>query len=344
MSSLPSLFSSSSQLEQGFADGLAAMLEQHQGLGVYILVLANAAYDKNLWAHLSAPLARRHHELAASLTGKLRRNAPLDEPDDDVMVFLKLLAIGFEHLQTVRFRHSGAWELSFNPIRALRPPRISGQTFTNLLRPFESTGFHFNKAFLGKEILWQGTLNHKPARLLYNKFPFASLHGLLVPEPDRQLPQFLTPELHGWAWEICAETATLGFNLAYNSTGAGASVNHLHFQSFAQSELPPVQNPLFAHNGGTQAYPLPCLRFTNMQEAWLKLDELHQQNQPYNLLYSKHQLHLIPRVAQGDNKLSERSNGYGWSEMAGVINLFSREEFDALKATNIETELQSFAP
>lgn len=320
------------------------MLEQHQGLGVYILVLANAAYDKALWTKLATALAARHQTLSADITHKLRRNEALDEPDDDIMVFLKLIAIGFEHLQTVQSRNVGTWELSFNPIRALRPPRISGQAFARLLRPFESTGFHFNKAFLGKEILWQGTLNNKPARLLYNKFPFASLHGLLVPEPDRQLPQFLTPELHGWAWEICAETAISSFNLAYNSTGAGASVNHLHFQSFAQPALLPAQNPLFAHNGGTKAYPLPCLRFTNMQEAWLKLDELHQQNQPYNLLYSQHQLHLIPRVAQGDNKLSARSNGFGWSEMAGVINLFSREEFDSLQATEIETELQSFAP
>jgi hypothetical protein len=343
MNSLPPLFASSGQMEQQFSDGLAAMLEQHQGLGVYILVLANAAYDKALWTQLSAPLAARHSALSAAMTRMLRHNQNLHEPDDDVMVFLKLQVIGFEHLQTGQSRNAGPWQLSFNPIRALRPPRISGQKFDRLSRPFDPTGFHFNKAFLAKENLWQGTLVDKPVRLLYNKFPFARLHGLLLPEPERQLAQMLTPELHDWAWDVCARTPISGLNLAYNSTGAGASVNHLHFQSFVQPAQLPVQNPLFAHNGGNLAYPLPCLRFDNPQQAWAKLDQLHQHNQPYNLLYSKHALHLVPRVPQGDKRLSARSNGYGWSEMAGAINLFGREEFESMDTTEIETELASFA-
>lgn len=344
MSSLPPLFSSSSQLEQEFADGLAAMLAQHQGLGAYILVLANAAYDKALWTKLAAALTERHQTLSKNITHKLRHNKALDEPDDDVMVFLKLKAIGFAHLQTVQSRNAGVWQLSFNPIRALRPPRISGLEFDRLLRAFDPAAFHFNKPFLAKEIFWQGELNDKPARLLYNKFPFARLHGLLVPEPDRQLPQFLTPELHGWAWEICAQSEIPGFCLAYNSTGAGASVNHLHFQSFVQPTPLPAQNPAFSHNGGALTYPLPCLRFGNMQEAWAKLDELHQQNQPYNLIYSKQTLHLILRTPQSSEKLAARCNGYGWSEMAGVINLFSQDEFACLDTQEIAAELTNFAP
>jgi hypothetical protein len=38
----------------------------------------------------------------------------------------------------------------------------------------------------------------KAARILYNKIPFARLHGLLVSDPVRQIPHYLTPELHGW--------------------------------------------------------------------------------------------------------------------------------------------------
>lgn len=344
MGSLPSLFSSPSQLEQGFADGLATMLEQHQGLGVYILVLANAAYDKALWTKLAAALAERHQTLSVDITHKLRCNEALDEPDDDVMVFLKLLAIGFEHLQTVQSRSAGVWQLSFNPIRALRPPRISGQQFTSLLRPFDPAGFHFNKPFLAKEILWQGALNGKPARILYNKFPFARLHGLLVPEPDRQLPQFLSPELHGWAWEICAQSEIPGFCLAYNSNGAGASVNHMHFQSFVQSAPLPVQSPVFSHNGGSLAYPLPCQRFDNMHEAWIRLDELHQQNQPCNLIYGRNCLHLITRIPQGNAGLPAHTSGYGWSEMAGIINLFNLQSYKEASASGVGVELTGFTP
>jgi len=337
-------FVSASSLEHRFADGLAAMLENHRGLGVYILVLANAAYDSKLWAQLAPALAKRHAELAAGITESLRRGQKLDEPDDDVLVFLKLHAIGLEHVNTLESRRAGPWEVMFNPVRALRPPRISGMKFEGLLRAFDPTGFHFNKPFLAKEILWQGDLAGKPARLLYNKFPFARLHGLLVPEPLSEAPQFLTPELHGWAWDLCAESGVPGICLGYNSYGAGASVNHLHFQSFVPDNPLPLQDARFAHNGGSESYPLPCKRFTDPVESWLELDRLHQRNTPYNLIYSQGCLHLVARVPQDSSKLDAQSRGYGWSEMAGAVTLFSRGVFESLSAAEFEKELSSFAP
>ncbi|MBW8371101.1 MAG: hypothetical protein K0M66_09025 [Thiobacillus sp.] len=344
MSPQPSPFDSLTALEQNFADGLATMLESHRGLGVYILVLANAAYDKTLWAQLSPALARRHAELAAKLTATLQCGDKLAEPDDDVMVFLKLNLIGFDHLGLMESRRAGPWEVMFNPLRALRPPRISGQKFEGLLHPFDPAGFHFNKPFLAKELQWEGNLAGKPARLLYNKFPFARLHGLLVPEPLRELPQYLTPELHGWAWHLCAHAGMRSLCLGYNSHGAGASVNHMHFQSFVLAEPLPVQDPRFAHNGGNIPYPLPCKRFTEPADAWFELDRLHEQGIPYNLLYGRNCMQLIARVPQDSGRLSAQSRGYGWSEMAGAITLFGRENFEGLGATEFERDLASFAP
>ncbi|MGE5318572.1 MAG: hypothetical protein ACM3KD_00190 [Hyphomicrobiaceae bacterium] len=344
MSTPSSPFTSLPALQRAFADGLAAMLEAHRGLGVYILALANAAYDPKLWGQLSPVLATRHAELAAALTATLRDGQALAEPDDDVLVFLKLLTIGFGHMKTMESRRAGPWELSFNPIRALRPPRNSGMKFESLLRPFDAAGFHFNKPFLAKEILWQGELAGKAVRLLYNKFPFARLHGLLVPESLQQMPQYLAPEMHGWAWELCAQSGVPGLCLGYNSLGAGASVNHLHFQSFVQAQPLPLQNPRFIHNGGRASYPLPCQRFTDAESAWIRLDQLHQRNLPYNLIYAKDCLHLVARVPQDSGRLSAQSRGYGWSEMAGAVTLFSRDAFESLGATDVEAELARFAP
>ena len=337
-------FTSHTALQQRFADGLAAMLENHRDLGVYILVLANAVYDARLWTQLAPALATRHAELAERVTAALRAGQKLDEPDDDVLVFLKLLAIGLEHLAPLENRRAGPWEVMFNPLRALRPPRTSSMQFEGLLQAFDPSGFHFNKAFLAKEVLWEGPLAGKPARLLYNKFPFARLHGLLGPEPLRELPQILTPELHGWAWHLCAHAGMRGLCLGYNSFGAGASVNHLHFQSFAQPDPLPVQDPRFAHNGGSEPYPLPCKRFTEPADAWFELDRLHEQNIPYNLIYSKNCLHLIARVPQDSGQLTTQSRGYGWSEMAGAVTLFSREAYESLQASAFEQELAGFAP
>ncbi|MDP2028740.1 MAG: hypothetical protein Q8K12_03790 [Thiobacillus sp.] len=343
MTFTPQPFASAPALETAFANRLTAMLETHRGLGVYILVLANVAYDSNLWAQLAPALAARHTELANALTAALRQGRKLTEPDDDVLVFLKLHAIGFDHLQTMQSRCAGPWEMLFNPIRALRPPRTSGLQFDSLLCPFDPTGFHFNRPFLAKEIFWEGELAGKPARILYNKFPFARLHGLLVPEPLRQLPQTLSPELHDWAWGLCAEAGVPGLCLGYNSYGAGASVNHMHFQSFVQTRSLPVQDARFVHNGGADAYPLPCQRFTDPAAAWFELDRLHQRNTPYNLIYSRDCLHLIPRVPQDSSKLNAQCSGYGWSEMAGVVTLFSRETFEELGAQAFEAELAGFA-
>ena len=339
----PAPFDSAAALEARFADGLTAMLAGHGGLGVYILALANAAYDPALWSRLSPVLATRHAELVGGIAATLKRGGKLNEPDDDVMVFLKLAMIGFEHVGLAESRRAGSWQFTFNPVRALRPPRSSAQRFDRLLRPFDAAGFHFNKPFLAKELLWQGELAGKAARLLYNKFPFARLHGLLVPEPERQLPQWLSPEMHGWAWEVCSDSGIGALCLAYNSSGAGASVNHLHFQSFVQETPLALQDPCFVHNGGDTPYPLPCQRFADPAEAWLEIDRLHQQNLPYNLVYAKDCLHLVARLPQDHEALDAQCRGYGWSEMAGALTLFSRDAYAAIDAATFEGELARFA-
>lgn len=341
---MPAPFSDPETFGRLFADGLDNLLAAHRGLGAYILVLANAAHDRALWPRFVPALARRHAELADTLRATLRRGEAIDEPDDDLMVFLKLDTIGFDHLGHVESRRDAPWHALFNPLRALRPPRASGQCFNGLLRPFAATGFHFNKPFLARETLWHGELGGKPARLLYNKFPFAHQHGLLVPEPERCLPQMLTPELHGWAWDVCRESGVPGCCLGYNSTGAGASVNHLHFQSFVREEALPVEDARFAHNGGELAYPLPCLRLTDAESAWRQIDGLHRRDLPYNLLYTRDALYCIARVPHDDPRLEGAIRGYGWSEMAGVVTLFSRQAYETWNADAFGAALAHFAP
>lgn len=337
-------FASLAALEQSFTDGLAALLERHRGLGVYVLVLANAAYDPRAWTQLAPALDARHAELASVITDTLRKGGRLSEPDDDLLVFLKLLAIGFPNLAPMESRCAGPWKVMFNPIRALRPPRNSGVKFENLLCPFDPAGFHFNRPFLGKEIFWEGELAGRPVRMLYNKFPFAGLHGLLVPDPLHESPQFLSAKLHQWAWNVCAESGIPGVCLGYNSSGAGASVNHMHFQSFVQPVPLPVQDPRFAHNGGSLPYPVRCLRFSGAADAWAELDRLHRHNTPYNLIYSKECMHLVARVAQDSGQLNTPCRSYGWSEMAGAVTLFSREAYEGFTAAEFEAELARFEP
>lgn len=340
-----SVFSSQAELERRFTAGLANMLGQHDGLGVYILVLANAAQDPMLWESLREALDRRHRQLGARITEALRQGRRLAEPEDDLAVFLKLLAIGFEHLGPVEQKRiadapgAPVWEAQFNPIRALRPARMSDTRVDGLMRPFDARGFHFNKPFLSREVLWEGDLEGKPARLLYNKFPFAPLHGLLVPEPANERPQFLTPESHGWAWDVArkAGASIPGFGLTYNSYGAYASVNHLHFQTFAR------RYPLPAQTGQDAEYPLTRLCFADREDAWFQLDELHQRGRVYNLIYSKDGVLVILRARQGEVSPEPWSAGFAWSEVAGAFPVASREDYDGLDAVALRAALARHA-
>jgi hypothetical protein len=342
---IPAAFASAAALERAFSDGLAGMLERHAGLGAYILCLANAAYDAGLWQRLRGRLAARHDRHAEAITSALRQGRRLQEPEDDLLAFLKLMAMGFDAVATTAWRDAGPWRVQFNPIRALRPPRASAGPVAGLRTPFNPAGFHFNKPFLEKEVLWEGELAGKQARLLYNKFPFAPLHGLLVPEPVRELPQWLTPELHGWAWEVSAALGQglPGFGLAYNSLGAHASVNHLHFQSFMAAPGLPVLSPRHAHNGGEAAYPLACQVAHSPQAAWLLLDELHQRAAPYHLIYTPGRVHILPRLPQDRSSLPPWSAGLAWSEAAGMITVYSREDFEALTERDITATLSALS-
>jgi diadenosine tetraphosphate (Ap4A) HIT family hydrolase len=350
-------FNTANTFAQAFSDGLKNMLAQHEGLGVYILVLANAAYEPALWEALRPALQQRHLRHAESIRSALLAGQRLSEPEDDLLVFLKLHTMGFDAVTTTRWREAAPWKIQFNPIRALRPPRLSGtrpqEKPTSLLRPFDAQSFHFNKPFLAKEILWEGQIADKTARLLYNKFPFAPLHGLLVPEPQRTLPQYLTPELHGWAWQVVEALGTKmpGFALAFNSLGAQASVNHLHFQSFVQhtneklqdTALLPVLSPRFLHNGGSEPYPVTCTVATSATDAWLHIDALHDSATPYNLIYSPGRVHILPRQAQGVGATPAWSAGFGWCELAGIMTVFSHEDYVALTSADIAAALSGLS-
>jgi hypothetical protein len=340
--SLPDDFSSPEALRQSFTHGLDRMLAGHDGLGAYILVLANAAADSTLWPLLERRLEERHYHLAALLTSALRQGRRVSEPEDDVTVFLKLMAVGFERLGLTESRGAGPWEIQFNPLRAYRPPRTSRARVEELSLPFDPEGFHFNRPFLRREAFWTGMLGGRRTSLLYNKFPFVELHGLLVPEPEQERPQYLTPEVHGWAWELVATAGARmpGFGLAYNSCGAHASVNHLHFQSFLRDRPLPVTAGHWLHNGGDVPYPATCQVHDDPLSAWVAVDTLHSRGRPYNLIYLPERLYLLPRQRQGDYRHSPWAAGHAWYEMAGGVTTSSRDDFTSLETAAIEAELR----
>ncbi|MES9944596.1 MAG: hypothetical protein ABW080_06550 [Candidatus Thiodiazotropha sp.] len=333
-------FDSSGALRQAFTAGLQRLLS-NPGLGSYILVHANACFDTEIYRILKQDLAHRFDQLAAYCREALSEGRELAGAEDDQLVFLKLMAIGFEGIQATEFRQSGGWELQFNHVRAFRPSRMSRQPVQGISRPFDPDGFNFNKPYLRKEVFWAGALLGIEVELLYNKFPFAPLHGLLVPDRRARLPQRLTARYHDYVWSLAERLGAglPGLGIAYNSYGAYASVNHLHFQLYVRSSPLPIEQGCWRHNGGKIDYPLWCEVFTSAATAWAHIEALHERETSYNLIYQPGRLYCLARKRQGSYQHAPWTSGFAWYELAGGITTFSRSDFETLDGVAIEQEM-----
>lgn len=323
------------QFKKHFAQQLKNMLSPDE-LGAFILVLANAQQDASLKAILFDALQQNFVELKQKYDA-----GSLQATDDDLAVFKQLLQMDLDVLPIWSSRQVGAWQVFYNSIRALRPARVSSERLNSIKSDFDNNKFHFNKPFLKPEILWQGEHESTLLRVLYNKFPFSPYHLIVVASPESVQAQYLTQELHHtiFALVMNSQQALPGLAMGYNSYGAGASVNHLHFQGFIRDESFPVESAGWSHNGGDKSYPVPCMVFDSAEQSWSKLAEFHESNQPYNILYRQGKCYLLSRAFQGSVKLPDWLNGCGWLDLCGVMTLSDKKEFESLQADEINAGL-----
>ena len=317
------IFTEINKFEQEFSKNLEKMLNNDE-LGVFILVLANALADEQLWRQLKPALIQKFGYLKAK---------EIKGAEDDVAVFKKLLKLDLNELEVTKYKNLGKFELQYNPLRALRPQRMSKAITTGISLDFNKNDFHFNKEFLQKELFWQGNFFSKHVSLFYNKFPFAKLHGLVVVEANKQHPQLLTAELHQFAW-MMANAVGLnikGFTLAYNSYGAYASVNHFHLQCFVRDTPLPIEND--------EKYPLINHWFNSVNDAWEFIESLHKDEQPYHLIYRDQAILCVVRQRQDDYTHADWTSGYAWYEACGGLSTYNLKDFDQLNEDQLNSEL-----
>ena len=309
-------------------------------LGAFILVLANSMQDEKL-----------KYELAQELQvvfEKLKRGYEehsLHATHDDLLVFKKILKKDVSSLPVWQTEQHGSWILLNNPMRELRPPRASMETVDSVHRMYDDSRFNFNKPFLRPEILWEGEWRGTSMRVLYNKFPFAPYHTIIVPEPEKNMPQLLTEQSHQLAWDLVEEQQAVlaGFALGYNSMGACASVNHLHFQGFVQQQPLPIESEQWQHNGGDEAYPMLCEVYTKSQEIQRRINTFNHDEQAYNILYRPGVCYLIPRKMQGSKSVQQRVQGAGWIEECGVFSISDWQSMQTLTADMLRDDLISLS-
>lgn len=338
---LPAPFQNTREYRAAFTMGLGRLLRVEQ-LGTFVLALANATFDPEVHHVLLRQLEVRFGELGDRVKAYLQQGRPLDHATDDVLVFLKLMAVGMDDLQMTAFRSAGPWQVQYNQLRSFRPPRMTNERINSLRAEFDPEGFHFNKPFLQQEILWQGELLGRNCSLLYNKFPFAELHGLLVISPELEQPQYLDQQVHEYIWQLLSELGHRmpGAGLAYNARGAYSSVNHQHFQFYVRDASSyPIEQPGWKHTGGGEAYPLQCSRFQSVNESWALIKQMQEENTAFNLLYRPGQIYVIPRAMQGRYQHAEWTSGFAWAETAGAVTTFCAQNFEKLDQKAIEGEM-----
>jgi diadenosine tetraphosphate (Ap4A) HIT family hydrolase len=339
------LFNSPQEFRSAFEHHLAGMLRDYDELGTFVLVLANASFDARVWKQLEGPLRHKYQRLRAEFLEREACGLVLDDAGDDLEVFRQLVAVGIARLKLTEFRFPGRWELQFNHLRSFRPARITAENIEVISARYNPDGFNFNRPYLRKEILWRGWLAGRNCALFYNKFPFVDLHGLLVPEPRKERPQLLFEEDNEYIWklnEILAKTLP-GIGFGYNSYGACASVNHLHFHMFQRDQVLPVADSRWVHNGGKILYPAACFRFDSAASSWRFIRELHHRNVGYNLVYLPGVLYCLPRLKQGSDLTPAWSSGFAWYEMAGGFTTFCENDFAAVDSTAIESALKAIS-
>jgi hypothetical protein len=333
------IFSSSSYFKQQFVQQLQKMTVIDE-FGIFILVLANALSRPEIYQSLSTDLSNRFVHLKQKLSG-LSTGEREQIPADDLSVFTALSRINFNELSLSISKNTGIWQLQYNPLRGYRPARNSHKKIDKLYQSFDPDSFHFNKPFLSREILWQGKLSNIPVRLLYNKFPFADYHGLLVIEPEQLKSQFLQRQDIDNVQQVLSEISNLeGIGLGYNSMAAYASVNHQHWQMFLSEQAYPVEHTYWAHNSGPASYPLSVECFNCITDAWPQIDRYQQSNSSFNLFVRPDRTYLVKRKKQGQYQHSQWTSGFAWSEIMGNIMATNQLDYEQLTALNIEQELK----
>jgi ATP adenylyltransferase/5',5'''-P-1,P-4-tetraphosphate phosphorylase II len=332
-------FTSEKLFREEFNRGLLRLAGQGE-LGPFILACANASFE-HLFDDFREVLHQQYQALYQRYRQAFLAGINLDVVDEDLLVFLKLHAIGFDHIEPSIMRREGLWKMQFNHLRSFRPRRITQFVHQGMWQAYDEDDFNFNKPFMARECFWQGELLGRQIDLFYNKYPFADLHGLLVMDRQQCRPQLLERDDHQYIFELAAalQPGMPGVGFGYNSYGAYASVNHLHFQMFVDPEGLPVTDWRWRHNGGDEEYPAGCHAFADMQEAWVCIQQLHDQAQPYNLLYVAERVFVYPRRTQGMVAVPDWSSGFTWYELSGAMICFNYDDYSQLQSAQIADHL-----
>lgn len=236
-----------------------------------------------------------------------------------------------------------------------------------VLQPFDEKKFNFTKVGQ-EEVLFQFEpsdddevqflpsaridVENSPSVVAINVSPIEYGHVLLIPRILECLPQRIDRESFSLALYMAAEAGNPYFRLGYNSLGAFATINHLHFQAYYLAVPFPIEKApsgkiTTTHNGvkisNILNYPVRGLVFeggNTLEDLSNVVSDscicLQDNNIPYNVLISDsgRRIFLFPQCYAEKQALGEVSpelldtqvNPAVW-EISGHMVLKRKEDY-----------------
>jgi len=282
--------------------------------------------------------------MPACVFEKLDFSRGFEAPDDAIVVgeasrHIKKGLVEFSETERITV---GDFRLQFNQIRGCRPRRIAQAARVPLDLPFYDKKFHFAKSECEPEVFDEITCrNDLSISFLLNRYPFAPYQFIWIPNRFHKLNQFLTPTKDvqilnaacDFVWE---DGASNSLRLAYNSLGAHASVNHLHFQGFILTTnwKPPFEKYIRRYlrkcgrSGQIDCY-FKAATWISKSDGIKGLKEfIHRMNdyrQPYHFYIHPSGIACFPRKHQADDhyfellRKSPFTTGFAFFEFLGEI-------------------------
>jgi diadenosine tetraphosphate (Ap4A) HIT family hydrolase len=343
---IPEMFRSAEHHKRGFVNGLRTVAQSDE-INAAILLAASYSqspglFDQELRAAQGEALRRICEKYKAQLGSLVKSER------EDIAVLRGIRDLARNGLPPTRTRViDGIWVAQFNPVRGLRPSRGASRPVVSIYEhePWETLKLHFDMDRVQSERIWEGKLGEgelgdRFTSLFLNMFPFADCHGVLVPDRGKHYRQELSKDLHAWAWSVVRLVGARipSFGMGYNSLGAYASVDHLHWQTFIDPAGLPVTDARWLHNGGDLPYPLPCTKFVDERGSWGWIQDRHNADRPYNLIYTPAGVFCFARGFQGSYTHAGWTSGFAWYECGGGMIAFRGPDYDALTPAMILCE------
>lgn len=243
-----------------------------------------------------------------------------------------------------------------------------------VLQPFDESKFNFTKVGQ-EEVLFQFEesdtdeaqffasapldIENSPSVVAINVSPIEYGHVLLMPKILERFPQRIDRESFLLAVCMAAEAGNPYFRLGYNSLGAFATINHLHFQAYYLAVPFPIEkaptNKITIYGTGVKIsellnYPVRGLVFeggNSIEDLSNAVSDscicLQETNIPYNVLIadSGRRIFLLPQCYAEKQALGEVSselldtqvNPAVW-EISGHMVLKRKEDFTGATEEN----------